>query len=233
MRVPMFAAASLIALAALPAAAQPGSYTARGTEPFWSLTIGARTMTFTAPGRRTIRVATPRVVHAFAGEIWHSKRISVSTRHAECSDGMSDRVYPDTVTVIVDGRNYKGCGGEPRAEEPVRAAIEGSWRIESIYRRPVSPQTSPNVTFRNGRMSGNASCNNFSASYRVAGSRLIAGPVAGTRKFCSLRVQNVQESEVMELFGQPLEVSRDPAGRLVLSRGGLSMTLAPAERRAP
>ncbi len=228
MRVSMFAAASLIALAALPAAAQPGTYTARGTEPFWSLTIGARTMTFTAPGRRTVSVPTPRVIHGFAGEIWQSKRLSVSTRHAECSDGMSDRTYPDTVTVIVDGRNYKGCGGEPRAEAPHGAAIDGSWRIEALYGRPVSPQTSPTVTFRSGRMSGNASCNHFSASYRFERGKLVAGPIASTRKFCALRVQNVQDSTVTRLFEKPLSVSRNRAGKLVLtSPEGTTMTLAP------
>ena len=30
--------------------------------------------------------------------------------HAACSDGMSDRSYPDTVNVTVDGRPYRGCG---------------------------------------------------------------------------------------------------------------------------
>ncbi len=31
--------------------------------------------------------------------------------HRQCSDGMSDRSYPDTVDVRVDGRQrYRGCG---------------------------------------------------------------------------------------------------------------------------
>ena len=31
--------------------------------------------------------------------------------HRQCSDGMSDRTYPDTVHVRVDGRQrYRGCG---------------------------------------------------------------------------------------------------------------------------
>ena len=32
--------------------------------------------------------------------------------HRPCSDGMSDRTYPDTVNVTVDGRAYRGCGAD-------------------------------------------------------------------------------------------------------------------------
>ena len=31
--------------------------------------------------------------------------------HATCSDGMSDRIYPDKVQVDVDGQRFDGCGG--------------------------------------------------------------------------------------------------------------------------
>ena len=32
-------------------------------------------------------------------------------KNQQCSDGMSDRVYPDKVQVTVDGRRFEGCGG--------------------------------------------------------------------------------------------------------------------------
>jgi uncharacterized membrane protein len=35
----------------------------------------------------------------------------VNIVHGTCSDGMSDRVYPDKVQVTVDGRQFTGCGG--------------------------------------------------------------------------------------------------------------------------
>jgi len=38
----------------------------------------------------------------------------VTIVHSRCSDGMSERVYPDTVNLMVDGRPYRGCGA-PRA----------------------------------------------------------------------------------------------------------------------
>ncbi|NYT39840.1 META domain-containing protein [Sphingomonas sp. R-74633] len=229
MRIPTIAAASLIALTALPAAAQAqADYRASGTEPFWSLTIGARTMRFEAPGRPPVSVATPRVIHGFAGEIWQTRRINVNTNHIKCSDGMSDRTYPDTVTVTVDGRSYKGCGGEPRAL-PAASPVEGNWRIEALNGRPVARGTSPTVSFDNGRISGNASCNRFNGNFRFERGRLTAGPLASTRMACTDRTRNQQEQAILNLFGDRLTVSSNRQGKLVLSgTRGRTLTLVRA-----
>jgi len=230
MRIPTIAAASLIALTALPAAAQAqnqaqAGYRASGTEPFWSLTIDARTMRFEAPGRQPVSVATPKVIHGFAGEMWQTRRINVNTNHIKCSDGMSDRSYPDTVTVTVDGRTYKGCGGEPVAA-PATGLIEGSWRIEALNGRPVARGTSPTIAFDNGRVSGNASCNRFNGSFTFARGRLNTDRVASTRMACIDQTRNLQEQTILGLLGDRLTVSRNRAGKLVLTGPrGRSMTL--------
>ena len=88
-----------------------GAYRAVGTEPFWGLTIDERQMVFTAPDQQPISQPTPRVIVGFAGEIYRTPRLNVNIVHAQCSDGMSDRVYRDKVQVDVDGRQYNGCGG--------------------------------------------------------------------------------------------------------------------------
>jgi uncharacterized membrane protein len=89
-----------------------GVYRAVGTEPFWDLTIDPRQMIFTDRGNN-LRVAqpTPPVIVGFAGEIYQTPRLHVNIVHAQCSDGMSDRVYRDKVQVDVDGRRFNGCGG--------------------------------------------------------------------------------------------------------------------------
>jgi uncharacterized membrane protein len=51
------------------------------------------------------------VIVGIAGEIYQTPRINVNIVHGECSDGMSDRVYPDKVQVSVDGKQFHGCGG--------------------------------------------------------------------------------------------------------------------------
>ena len=89
-----------------------GVYHAQGTEPFWDMTIDDRQMVFTDHGTN-VRVdqPTPPVTVGFAGEIYQTPRLHVNIIHAQCSDGMSDRVYPDKVQVDADGRRFNGCGG--------------------------------------------------------------------------------------------------------------------------
>src|SRR3954470_118647 len=88
----------------------PPPYHALGTEPFWNLLIDERNLTFTQPDAQPITQPTPAVIHGFAGEIYQTPRINVNIVHGTCSDGMSDRTYPDKVQVTVDGRQFNGCG---------------------------------------------------------------------------------------------------------------------------
>jgi uncharacterized membrane protein len=90
-----------------------GVYRALGTEPFWNLMIDSQQMVFTeanAPGVQIVQ-PTPSAIVGVAGEIYQTPRINVNIVHQPCSDGMSDRTYPDRVQVSVDGRQFSGCGG--------------------------------------------------------------------------------------------------------------------------
>jgi uncharacterized membrane protein len=102
--------AAICACAPLPPPPRP-PYHALGTEPFWNLLIDEHDVTFTQPEAAPIRQSTPQVIHGIAGEIYRTPRIDVNIVHASCSDGMSDRVYPDKVQVTVDGKRFNGCGG--------------------------------------------------------------------------------------------------------------------------
>ena len=106
--VPLLAA--LAGCAPVPATPAP-SYHAVGTEPFWSLVIGEREIAFTQPDQQPVTQPKPKVIVGFAGEIYRTPQIDVNIVHAQCSDGMSDRVYPDKVQVTVDGKRFNGCGG--------------------------------------------------------------------------------------------------------------------------
>lgn len=94
------------------------TYRAVGTEPFWALTLNGRQMVFAeANSGVPVIEPQPRPIHGFAGDIYQGKRIGVNiVRGQRCSDGMSDRVYPDKVQVRVDDRSFEGCGGESGGE---------------------------------------------------------------------------------------------------------------------
>lgn len=109
MRVAALLALSLVAGPA--AAEQTDGYRAIGTEPFWSLTIGRDVMRLKELDRRPVAVRTPAARPSFDGLRYVTRRMAVDVTRAPCSDGMSDRVYPDTVTVTVGRRTLRGCGG--------------------------------------------------------------------------------------------------------------------------
>ena len=87
------------------------SYRAIGTEPFWDLEIG-RDLIFTDRGNNvSVSQPAPQPIQGVAGPTYRTDRLEVNIVHRQCSDGMSDRSYPDTVDVRVDGRQrYRGCG---------------------------------------------------------------------------------------------------------------------------
>lgn len=116
----LFALLPALALAACMTAPPPppltpnppgGGYRATGTEPFWGMTIDGQQIAFTLSGSPPVVQPTPKVIVGFAGEIYQTPRINVNIVHGQCSDGMSDRTYPDKVQVTVDGHRFEGCGG--------------------------------------------------------------------------------------------------------------------------
>ena len=89
-----------------------GVYRAAGTEPFWSLTVDNQQIVFTDRNTNVaVAQPTPSAINGVAGEIYQTPRIKLNIVHAACSDGMSDRNYPDKVQVDVDGKRFNGCGG--------------------------------------------------------------------------------------------------------------------------
>lgn len=234
MRLPMIAATGLLLLTALPASAQSNAqpYRALGTEPFWSLTIDGSRIRYQPASGRVVTVARPRPIVGFNGERYVTRGMTVDITHVECSDGMSDRTFHDTVRLTVNGRTLKGCGGDVLSQRPPQASLlEGDWTIQSIAGRPPVTRSDPRVTFNGARVNGSTGCNNFNGGFRFERGRLTAGPLATTRRGCVGPV-NAQEQKLLKLFGQPLSVSRNRNGKLVMTaRGGETLVLAPVRGR--
>ena len=201
-----------------------GDYRAIGTEPFWDLTIG-RDLVFTDRGS-TISVAEPAppARRGVAGETYLGRRLRVNIVHARCSDGMSERSYPDTVDVTVDGRVYRGCGanaaffarvGEDGGDRPRHGEHDLSntnWRVVAINGQPL-PRSGYYFNFAPDRVSGRLGCNSIGGGYTVAGSTLRAGALMMTRMACP---EMQFEAQGMRIMGQPMTLS-ESGDRLTLS----------------
>ena len=85
-----------------------------GTEPFWSVNIDGDGLVYSGVDRPEQRApnAGPDVQGATAswsGRIDQDQALSVTVMATECSDGMSDRIYPLTARVQIGEETLNGC----------------------------------------------------------------------------------------------------------------------------
>jgi uncharacterized membrane protein len=92
--------------------------TLAGTEPFWGMTIANDVATYTTPENTDGSVFE---VSRFAGNngLGFSGRLDgadvvIAVTPGECSDGMSDRTFPYTATVVLGEQRLAGCGHTDR-----------------------------------------------------------------------------------------------------------------------
>ena len=211
------AALSLSACATLPEAppveAAPTTYQALGTEPFWSLAIEGKRMVFTLPGEHHVFGASAVSSPSLDGWRHISKTITADVTFTPCSDGMSDRTYKDTVTVMVGKKTYKGCGG---GVLPPASLERTDWRITSINGAQVPASQGALVSFGDGRMSGTVGCNRLGSGYTYAAGKLDFGPVMSTRMACQEPLTS-QEFAFVSLLGASPATSFTNNGSLVLT----------------
>ena len=87
--------------------------TALGTEPFWNVQIDGVTLTYSTPENPN---GTQITIERFAGNgglgisgVLSGSPLQLAITPGECSDGMSDRTYPYTATLALNGENLLGC----------------------------------------------------------------------------------------------------------------------------
>ncbi len=210
----------------------PFTYRAVGTEPFWDLEIGDQ-LTFTDRGNNiVVSQPTPRPINGTAGEIYRTQRIEVNVNHIRCTDGMSDRTYPDTVQVYVDGKLYRGCGAassfyssvdERGSAMPMPPPNVGSgtappldrtrWQVISINRRPVPRDGDYSMQFDGGKLNASFGCNRLNAGYAQNGSSLDAGAVMATRMACP---NNEFEAQGLAILDQVMTIRMLNPSRLLI-----------------
>ncbi|MXO66975.1 COG3650 family protein [Altericroceibacterium endophyticum] len=85
-----------------------------GTEPFWGAQAKGTVLTYTTPEKPegeaiTIRRFAGRAGLTLSGN-YHGETFDMMVTEGTCSDGMSDRTYPFTVTLRLGSELRDGCG---------------------------------------------------------------------------------------------------------------------------
>ena len=131
-----------------------------------------------------------------------------------CVDSMSGMPHPQSVTVVVGGKTLTGCGGEPAS------LLQGAeWTVVEIGGAPLVAGSKVTLDFApDGRVSGHASCNNFTGAYTLSGEGLAISRVAGTRMMCDATLMD-QERKFLDTLGGVQNFSIAADGALLLNTG--------------
>lgn len=94
--------------------------TARGTEPFWALSIDGKAFRLTRPDRPDLTAEAPGAAISNGRAIWVAKtadgrQMTVTLYASECSDGMSDLKYPMSAEVVMLDEELRGCAAKTAA----------------------------------------------------------------------------------------------------------------------
>jgi heat shock protein HslJ len=195
---------------------------AHGNEPSWSLEIGS-TLRFRTGGT-SIEGAAPAArtqdgVRRHDGTV-QGRAIAVAIREQRCMDSMSGMPYPRSVEVLIDGRTYRGCGGNP---DDLLTGVE--WVVEDIGGAGIVDRSRATLNFQgDGRVSGRGSCNAYAGSYTLTGESLAFGKVAASMMACTpaLMQQEQRFFEVLQLVHR-FEIS-DTGALILIARDGRKIT---------
>ncbi len=184
---------------ATPAAVSDTVLVALGHEPGWRLDIGDGQLTLVADYgevKLSMPAPVPEVLpngRRYAGQT-AGRALTATVIEEICEDDATGMPRPYTVTVTLDTRSMSGCGGE------TSTLLEGAWLVTALDGKPPVEDTTPSITFEEGRVTGNTACNSYTGSYTLSPERLTIGPLATTRRACPENIM-AQESALLEVLG--------------------------------
>jgi uncharacterized membrane protein len=202
----------ILAMLAAAAAKSAVLYTAGGTEPFWGLEIGRKTMLLDiASADRKVRAPTPKPKVTRTGATYANKTMTVRIRHEGCNDGMSETYNADTVEVRVDDLHLRGCGGPEVLPHHVGGT---SWSLTAIDREEV-PFEEKDGSLRagglfaihwqlNSTVRANLGCGELLGRYRAAKGRIVSTtPLAAGSGSCEY---NALERRAAAILSAPVSI---------------------------
>lgn len=151
-------------------------------------------------------------------------------------------VHGNEAVLTIKGRAYSGGSlikegtqpySEPKAAERLiaddapEAVLLGTWRVETLAGRRLLTGTSITMSFTaDGRVVGNASVNNFFASWIAEGDRLVPGRVSTSRvggepahmKQENLFLDTFDKTKTYEVRGGKLIITAENGAQIVASR---------------
>lgn len=190
----------------------PDAIVARGNEPGWRLDLGT-TMRFFTEGDSVEGTAPPaqygggvrRHVGTVAG-----RSVYITLTPRICRDTMAGMPFPFAAEVVISGRTFRGCAGEPDT-----LLMGDEWVVEDIAGRMIDRSRATLDFGVDGRLAGRASCNAFTTTYTLTGESLAIGTTATTMMNCAPALIE-QEKRFLDILQRVRRFDVTDDGALVL-----------------
>lgn len=195
----------------------PVPYKAQGNEPGWMVKIDQETIEVqTNYGENKVMTPRPQPQPYKGGYKYHAQTEAhiaiVDIRRKLCYDDMSGRPHPNSVTLTLDGKVFKGCGGDPAT-----LLTDREWVVEDIAGQGIIDNSRVTISFdEEGRAFGSASCNNYNAAYQLTGENLTFKAPMSTLMACAPALLD-QEQKFLKLLPQINRYNIDGQGALILT----------------
>jgi heat shock protein HslJ len=154
------------------------------------------------------------------------------------SAGITRRVLPGVALIAAAALALAGCtGGASPSVEPMGAAtpLEGTaWQLTD-YVGPaggtlsVPEEAAASATFTDGKMAGNAGCNQYTAAYTLDGEKLAISGVATTAMACPAIPSALEKAYLAALEKVAAYTTRGGTLELTTAEGKVGLRFAAAE----
>lgn len=141
------------------------SYRAAGNEPFWHLKVTGRQATVERPDAEPTHRTLDEERRSDDGRLLRGQGIEVRIAHVRCEDDMSGAPYADTVSMTLDGRSYRGCGGQGL---PPARLEDTQWVVTELHGRSPGEEELPTLAIDDkGGVSDSDGCNRISGGFAL------------------------------------------------------------------
>lgn len=203
-------------------------YRARGNEPGWHVSFAAQSVEVVADFGEITREAPRPVVQVVPGAYeFDMPEAGAHLRIEErlCRDNMSGMPYPDTAQLTLDGRDMRGCGGDP-----ADLLTNGVWQVTALGDAAlVEPERLSLNFLGQGRVAGSSGCNRLVGGFTLTGEALRFGAMGSTMMACPEPLME-QERRMLDALEQVTRFDIGGDGTLLLIGGGPESTLLEARQ---